>query len=211
MATFGLGIPSLPDERRISNGLPVFGVDAAAFAEVQNHLHGYRWRALASMTIEPDASVANLPALGGGYPPGPVDDSVTHRMFLRVSPSARWLWLSMDYQAWDESTTEPTLDVELQDLAGTVFDTGVRWRRAEGTLPGAVHDADPLLGPVYPVMTCTTGGRIPSEADLTALGAPRLISLEGLPAGGSRAQLVFTANRCRLLSVTAWEWAGTEV
>jgi len=209
MPTFGLGIPSLPEVRRLQNQRPTYGADAAALAEAEQHLAGYRWRQCCSAIVEADASAAA--AIPYGLPPGPVAGPTTHRFMLRVSQSATYLWLSQDYQADDDGTTEPKLEVELQDMSAVTLDPGVIWRRSDGTLPGGRSIDLGWLGDAYPVMTCQTGGRAPSAADVSAQSPPRLISLAGVTAGGARAQLVYTATACRLLSITAWEWAGSEI
>lgn len=211
---FGLAIPTLPELQRLYSGRPVYGADLAAFATVEGHLAGLRLRRVASAIFECRAdtmsgSVLAIPDL----PPGPVAGPVTHRLYCRVSPSATLLWVSVDYQASDEYSVEPVLDIELHSLAGVVYDAGVRFRFNDGTLPAAeVANPSILAGSHYPIQTVHCGGREPSTADLAAAPSqPRLLSLASVPAGGGRAQLVFTATGVRLLSATAWEWPGVEV
>lgn len=213
MASVPLEEVEPPPAERLYSGRPVLAADASRFASALNHLAGWRLRRFSRSFFEVDDSAV----LYGGslaVPPPPQSASRVYRHLHHVSGHAAHLWVGFDVLSDDESTTTARVDVSLLDVTGaTTHDVGIRFDRAEGSLPGRSSRLAAPIGTArleLPVL-CSSGVR--TQDDAASGGSPTGPRLLYVPSGAldTRCQVVLTARECRVLNLFVWEWPESEV
>lgn len=188
-------LPRLPGTAEVRTGRPVAGATLAALCDRAVHLAGYRRLRVVGQWFEGARDASNH-----------YESHLTaHEGWMRWTTGlvARHLWLAISYVAQDTGATggEPYIDAVLEKPDGTVLDTGIRFRRDDGTMPMHTEDDERMAAGYTYLLHAFTPAR-PSLADGGSLTPPRPLVL---PDPGTDVSLHFTWQYARLISATAIE------
>lgn len=136
--------PQLPATAELSNALPVYGTATQSFADVANHLVGYRMRRFVSTTVECDVNaewrrVNNFPRSG--------DSNRDTYLLMRLSPEVNYLYLEIEFlaaTATEKSTPSPSITATIEDTSAVSIDT-ITWSDLD-PMPLVRGPADPDTG-----------------------------------------------------------------
>jgi len=188
-------LPRLPSTAEVRTGRPVAAATLAAMCDRANHLAGYRRLRVVSQFFEGARDTSNHFQV----------HNTAHEGWMRWTTGlvARHLWLAVSFIAQDTGATggEPYIDAVLEKPDGTVLDSGIRFRRDDGSLPMMSEDDESMRAGYISVLQAYTPVR-PSLADGGSLTPPRPLVL---PDPGTDVSLHFTWQYARLLSATAIE------
>lgn len=201
-----IGVPSLPEAKRLKSGMPALGQDMIPIVNTEAHLAGYRRMGQQVFLMGGSAMDSEI---FGGLPPGPITSTRTHHLPFRVTPVGMYLALRIDYQASGSGTGDPRIFAKVQTMAAppVEIDKGIEWTRNVGLLPTDTHVGAAIIGKVYEhdLLTIHTPNRIPTPADLAAIGLPRLLDVSSLTGTGGLVDVCVSSEHARLVSVTVEE------
>lgn len=196
-------IPPVPVDATVNIAQPLRSLQPIASAAL--HLMAWRFRRLITAQWTWD------PSIGYGYSVDPAGETQDRRVRWHTSPLARYLHVTIVYQA-AEGGTAPTIALNLYDIAtSTLQDGPVTFDRSEGTLPGAQVETGEGAGLAslideYPFLVVHTG------TDTRPAGDDR-VGLLNVPtaARDEDVELVLTPAGARIRAVTVWEYPTVEI
>lgn len=179
---------------------PVYGASLQSFANVTNHLVGWRCRRAVHMPIDWGNSVITQDPSGITAPV---------RVWWQTHELAEWCAVVFRYQTYDTVSGGASVDLDLllktgDPGTGAAVDGTVTFDRNNGLSSErrSVAGTDQ-----YQIMTATTGDRIPRDTSSTL---PRPLEITSA-ARNTWVELTLTPTSVRIISVDVMELHRTEI